>query len=310
MNRGQVMSELENENIDDDWKIALRSEIIKSLTGAADGKDESYAKVGEYYYCSAPASLYKYYNDNPRNLENIKNNKMWFSAPCNFNDVFDCDIPIDSKKIFDSALKMAPFNVKPGSNMWRDLKAEVNKGIKTLSKVLVNLKKTTGVSCFSESYDSLLMWAHYANNHRGLCVEYDLMDINKEIGFSAIPVVYSKDRTYLNSLENLENEGYILEIFINSLISKSPEWKYEKEWRIVRDDASCGNRWDCENNGALLDMITPSSIILGCEVQCDFQHQVEDYCKSNKINLYKMEKDEELYKLNKKCLLEFNDDSN
>ena len=153
------------------------------------------------------------------------------------------------------------------------------------------------------------MWAHYANNHRGLCVEYDLMNMNRELGFSAIPVIYSKDRTYFNSIENLKSEEYILEIFIKSLTSKSPEWKYEKEWRIVRDDASCGDRWDCDNNGALLDVITPSSIILGCEVQCDFQRQVEDYCKSNKINLYKMEKDEELYKLNKKCLLEFSDDS-
>lgn len=304
------MSEFENENIDDDWKIALRSEIIKSLTGATYDKDELYAKVGEYYYCSAPASLYKYYSDKIRNLDNIKKNKMWFSAPCNFNDVFDCDIPIDSKKIFNSALKMAPFNVKPGSKMWLDLKSEVNKDIKKLSKEFIKFKKTFGVSCFSESSDSLLMWAHYANNHRGFCVEYDLMDMNKKLGFSAIPVVYSKDRTYLDSLENLENDGYILEVFFNSLISKSPEWKYEKEWRIVRDDTSCGDRWDCEKNGALLDMITPNSIILGCEAECDLQHQVEDYCKSRKINLYKMEKDEELYKLNKKCLLEFNDNSN
>lgn len=38
----------------------------------------------------------------------IRNNKMWYSAPCNFNDVFDCNIAIDEQKIFYEALKLFP----------------------------------------------------------------------------------------------------------------------------------------------------------------------------------------------------------
>ena len=30
------------------------------------------------------------------------------------------------------------------------------------------------MSCLSESEDPLLIWAHYANNHYGLCVEYPI----------------------------------------------------------------------------------------------------------------------------------------
>ena len=30
------------------------------------------------------------------------------------------------------------------------------------------------MSCFSEDNDNLLMWAHYGDNHRGICVEYDI----------------------------------------------------------------------------------------------------------------------------------------
>ena len=60
------------------------------------------------YQCYAPASLYKYYSDSQLHLNSIRNNKMWYSAPCNFNDVFDCNIAIDEQKVFYEALKLFP----------------------------------------------------------------------------------------------------------------------------------------------------------------------------------------------------------
>ncbi len=307
------MSELENENTEDDRKIALRYEIIKSLTGAADEKDESYAKVGKYYYCSAPSSLYKYYSDKTRNLDNIKKNKMWFSAPCNFNDVFDCDISIDERKIFEYIVKNNPsgIEIRNGSPMWKKLKAVVHKELNSIRTAIEKSRDITGVSCFSENEDSLLMWAHYANNHRGFCVEYDLLKINEILKFAPIPVIYSNDRVSLISLSIEKNtekiEKDVSALLIKALTSKSSEWNYENEWRIVRDNAACGDRWDYEKNGALLDMITPSSIILGCEIQPDFERDFKEFCKNSQISLFKMEKDATQYKLNKKPILEFND---
>lgn len=306
------MSEFENENIDDDWKIALRSEIIKSLTGTADEKEQVFTKVGEYYYGSAPASLYKYYSDKSYNFENIKNNKMWYSAPCNFNDVFDCDISIDERRIFEYIVKNYPSSIKirNGSPMWKKLKAVVHKELNFIRTAIEKSRDITGVSCFSENEDSLLMWAHYANNHRGFCVEYDLLKINEMLKFTPIPIIYSNDRVSLISLSIENNEKIekdVLELLIKALTSKSNEWNYENEWRIVRDNGACGDRWNYEKNGALLDMITPSSIILGCEIQPDLERDFKEFCKNSQISLFKMEKDATQYKLNKIPILEFND---
>ncbi len=39
------------------------------------------------------------------------------------------------------------------------------------------------IACLTETEDSLLMWSHYANNHCGMCVEYDLLSINEQLKF-------------------------------------------------------------------------------------------------------------------------------
>ena len=41
------------------------------------------------------------------------------------------------------------------------------------------LKDAVRVVCLSETYDSMLMWSHYADEHRGLCIGYNLHDLIK-----------------------------------------------------------------------------------------------------------------------------------
>ena len=293
------------EDVIAEWKRELRLELINGIIG--DTQKKSLEKVGYYYMNYAPAFIYKYYDDDLQKLESIKNNKMWYSAPCKFNDVFDCDILIDEKEIFKSALEMFPDKrgIKQGSFKWLQLKQSVNKAIQTLRFNFENLKTTMGITCLSESYDSLLMWAHYANNHCGICVEYELNEINKQLQFSPVPVIYSDERARYCSLKQETIETDTIKVFFESLTSKSPEWSYEREWRIIRDDGACGTKWDREKKGALLDMIRPNSIILGCMVKPDFENAVHKYCKDKKINLYKMEKNRDLYRLEKVAVLSF-----
>ncbi|WP_458398213.1 DUF2971 domain-containing protein [Anaerotignum sp.] len=293
--------------IDEDWKRALRSELITGIIGRPQEKSTACAQVGYYYMCYAPVYLYKYYSDSIEKLDAVKNQKMWYSAPCNFNDVFDCDISIDENGVFNSAVQMIPDKrgVRPGSLMWRQLKQTIHLEIRSLRDTFESMKMTMGISCLSESENSLLMWAHYANNHRGICVEYELMEINKQLGFSPVPVIYSDERVALHSINQETVEEDTLNVFIKSLTSKSSEWSYEKEWRIIRENTVCGDSWNSENKGALLDMIRPKSVILGCMATPEFEKKVYEYCEEYKIDLYKMEKDLDLYHLKKKLVLQF-----
>ena len=291
---------------ENDWKKELLAKMIIGITGSSIEKTRVYDEIGYFYQCYAPASLYKYYSDTKLNFETIKNNSMWYSAPCNFNDIFDCNISIDDEKIFNNALNLFPNKrgVRTGSPMWKKLKEEINRGLYMLETQFNELRNTTGISCFSEREDSLLMWAHYANNHRGICVEYNLLNINKELGVTAVPIIYSNDRTCFDSIESY-GEKDIWEFFIESLTSKSMEWNYEKEWRIIRDQVACGSQWDVNKKGALLKMIRPDSIILGCATNLEFEKEIMRYCDDNKIKLYKMKKDQYEYKLNKIPILKF-----
>lgn len=297
------MADLFNMNEDDNWKLSLRNCIAKSFDDNAD-KNDIYETVGHFYLCYAPNYLYKYYSDEDRNIDAVKSNKMWYAVPIGFNDVFDCDIAIDEKGLFNSYLKQVPkgTTIRQGSHRWLQLKKILQTELKSLGQTIEDMKRTTGISCLSESCDSLLMWAHYANNHCGICVEYELLEINKQLQFTPVPIIYDEDRVVYGSLDDNANE-----VFIKCLTSKSPEWSYEKEWRIIRDDGACGEKWDEKNNGALLEMIRPHSIILGCQAKPDYERLVRKYCEENSINLYKMEKDTVFYKLNKTTLLHFYD---
>ncbi|MCH6232574.1 DUF2971 domain-containing protein [Cognataquiflexum rubidum] len=133
------------------------------------------------------------------------------------------------------------------------------------------------VSCFSqqekyeEFYNQILMWSHYANNHKGFCVEYDLEPLKRTTQFtrsesdfykdkekyieertSAIvkaglfPIEYSANRvnipvSKLNKLD-LDEKGCLIynckieDLIYKTMIVKSTKWKYEKEWRLILDE--------------------------------------------------------------------------
>lgn len=48
------------------------------------------------------------------------------------------------------------------------------------SNLNLGTKENIHLACFSETYKSILMWSHYANNYKGFCVEYNF----KELGLN------------------------------------------------------------------------------------------------------------------------------
>ena len=296
-----------NDMKDDEWKKELRDLLIASLNAYSTGQAKYWEEIGNYYLNIAPHSLYKYYSDKLRNLNTVKNNTMWYSAPSFFNDAFDSDFSVDKKAIFKdfSEYYSVGRTIRMGSNEWKNMMSFTTQKIKSFRNELENLRHTTGISCLSESCDSNLMWAHYANCNRGICVEYNLLEINKQLQFTPVPVIYSTEGACLKSIDPENADIEAIRFLISTVSSKSEDWAYEKEWRIIRDNGSCGDAWDSQKHGALLPMIEPSSIILGCKAEGDFEKQVREYCESHKINLFKMEQDHESFRLVKQPLLHF-----
>ena len=99
-------------------------------------------------------------------------------------------------------------------------------------------KDSLKVCSFSETQYSIIMWSHYADQHRGFCIEYETESLPPEhlLLRMLYPVIYSKKlfdgtKYYRAALEN--KQGFNILFPTLAALHKSPEWKYEKEWRLV-----------------------------------------------------------------------------
>jgi hypothetical protein len=108
--------------------------------------------------------------------------------------------------------------------MTADIRDSLLHGITSLHCVLSLTRKR----------DDLLMWAHYANNHQGFVIEFDgnhnyfnrNMNRAEHDGYLR-PVRYLKNRPQRESFEDITTTELLL--------VKSEEWKYEKEYRMLRN---------------------------------------------------------------------------
>jgi hypothetical protein len=91
-----------------------------------------------------------------------------------------------------------------------------------------------GVACLSTTYASPLLWSHYGDQHRGLCIGYGLDRTPKP---QPRRVVYGGKRSVTTSLLIRalvhEDRTAMEELDQQVLLRKAPGWAYEKEWRLI-----------------------------------------------------------------------------
>tara|TARA_R110002051_G_scaffold162609_1_gene234225 strand:+ start:421 stop:1239 length:819 start_codon:yes stop_codon:yes gene_type:complete len=158
------------------------------------------------------------------NLDRVLiDNTLGFSNLKSFNDPFEMSYSyFHYVKNFEEALAYAS---KKYNNPENNLEFKVRK---IINEELESIK----VSCFSESPFEPLMWAHYANKHKGICYYFDKTKIFPRFG-----IIKSKKVTYSNSLSEIRffektTSMDILKPQIESIIyTKSENWAYEKEYR-------------------------------------------------------------------------------
>ena len=84
-----------------------------------------------------------------------------------------------------------------------------------------------GVVCLTTANDNILMWSHYAGSHTGICLGYtpspDAMDFA-----CAFKVRYESVRPQFNMMNSMIEQSVF-----DALVTKSTDWSYEKEWRLI-----------------------------------------------------------------------------
>lgn len=204
----------------------LRASPFRTVRG--DTRSMTYAEIVRMI----PRRMYKYQPIKPNTLDGLRNHRLWFSSPARFNDPFDCNVSCflgRNKQDFEDRLESF---FGPSDEMARMLKRsgagwrQKNEALMLMLRFIYSRK--IHVSALSTEWDNTLMWSHYANRHKGMCLVFDSYKSGL-IRDNVLPVQYfAKYPAYLVDARRIDN----LEMLLKQLLAvKSSEWEYEHEWR-------------------------------------------------------------------------------
>ena len=182
-----------------------------------------------------PRYVYKY-----RKLETFtenifSKNEIWFEKPVNFNDPFDCKYSYEEIPNVDLMKQYIQKNFKNINIEDLDLNKYKELIYAKLNKELKEIISNDGLSCFSKNNDNILMWSHYADSHKGVCIKFDMLS---DLDFFMIPIeIVYKDEYPKFDILNSENENLYDSIYK----IKANCWKYEEEVRIRKKKSGLHN---------------------------------------------------------------------
>jgi hypothetical protein len=221
------------------------------ITLADSENEEQFETLPYYKYQAFPAG------DGEKQRwvrDTLVEHKLFFASRTTFNDPFDCVVPCllqtpgTFHKRYVEELLDDKFPDAPDD--WR-AKREQLMSVKALKGMREDVQKiidNVGITCFCKVRDDILMWAHYADKHKGLCFEFDGSE--NCIFFSDAQQVNYEDFT--NVLLG-EDSGTTMQRII---LTKSKHWSYEREYRIFRPDMA-GQKLDYP-----VELLT--GVIFGC----------------------------------------------
>lgn len=234
---------------------------------------------------------------NESKINSLQNRQIWFSTYKNFNDPFELASTYINKSITH---EYTNFNL--------------------LSDALELAKNSVVISCFTDDFKyNTPMWAHYTNNYKGFCMEFEIIDAK-----FIYPVLYSNGSKYdVNNMTNTyltyilkdmkdslrEDEAKkakeIADIFIWTFTEKTKVWSYEREYRVFYPNIK-----GLGTNGFLVSMedlgLKLKSIYIGSQIEDEYESRLKVIARDLGININKMYVDYEgsRYKLDYKDIMQ------
>ena len=158
----------------------------------------------------------------------------------------------------------------------------------TFTKIIETLREHILIGSLTKDNLNMLMWAHYADKHEGICVEYEFDD-----GNGLLDVVYSDDTNtfdlytvlryiipsqYFGAKTTNEMDPKCLDVCYLPFLRKTKEWSYEHEVRLIFNLNN--NRKIINKNGIwFYPNAKVKSIYLGCKVTNENRELIENKCR-------------------------------
>lgn len=173
----------------------------------------------------------------------IDNFKIRYTQPAQLNDPFEAALLVNTaaynecEKIIETLSQEVQCETDEERAELEAAKAQLREEAKAQSSPQVIgqrladfINKAQGVLSLSRTNDSLLMWAHYADSHRGYVLGLDETHpfFNKPDGYGNP----TKPRNVIYTSKRMEVKAGSPEFYEQLLCYKSLEWAYEQEVRV------------------------------------------------------------------------------
>lgn len=273
------------------YKEAFRTKL---KTGIED--DKVIAEVQESIRPTIgkiPNSFFRYRQLNMFTLSEILNGTVYLAELKDFDDVLD-------SKCFVSDIGEAE-GPAGAYSFFKSIEAhlpERDKNIRyyeeSLDKINKMIEKKLGIACFTQKNDNIPMWFYYADEHKGICIEYDFTNLEdfRKLQYLFMPVIYSKP-DQINGYKLFENEENNENVIaIRNALVKSKDWSFEKEWRMIKFFYK--EKGNDDNNDKKKDRLVPvkiKRIYFGYKTPEEAKIVVSNIIEKNNLNieLYNME---------------------
>jgi len=168
----------------------------------------------------------------------FNNPKLRITQRISLNDPFEC-LPTTEQvaRLYDRIFKAYQdngFDVKGNDLIGNQIRTSDS----NFQYQYTHLFNKYGIVSLSSTYDNLLMWSHYTNQHKGIVIELDI----KKLGLAnkiCHSLISTKNTTqpqkvrYNNNREIVDLNSNSFNYLFDAFFVKSKQWKYEKEYRIV-----------------------------------------------------------------------------
>lgn len=187
--------------------------------------------------------------------------------------------------------KMFPENHEASESVKRILNnAEAN-----ITKMMNELFR---IGCLATDFKNRLMWSHYADSHRGFCIEYDFSGTDENtLSITPFPVVYSEELPLIPWKATIdktpENNAEATRQLMLGLLTKDKAWEYENEWRIMIKNG----------DDPVAKMPPISCVYLGANIDTDDKAQIIEIATQRGIPVKQMIIDRGSYVLHARDIL-------
>lgn len=189
--------------------------------------------------------------------DQIANRRFWFSSLLQFNDPFEAHVTFSFRGRARDWAREFPGAQLPSGETLATLSRELHKGAREDAARI-------GMLCLSERGDNVQMWSHYADHHRGACLEFR----DGVFARQAQPVRYSRRHPEVRFFSQDKDErGRRI------LLTKADDWAYEREWRVL--DAEGGPGLRVVQDAGL------ACVILGCRTTPQDEQRVRQWIQQS-----------------------------